>query len=196
MKLRVVGEFLLIYVLPVSLILAGALSFDYRFAYLTGVSLITMAFSVAKKTSFAALGLSTDGLKEGLRLNGLLCLIFALFLLLAYHGGLVGRKFVPQHLFFYMFYIFVSCPMQEFVYRSYFFVLLDKVSIVDSRVRICLNALAFSYLHAIYMDWLTIIFTFVIGALWAAIYQRTRNVYGLCLSHAVFGTITILAGLV
>ncbi|MGE4263487.1 MAG: CPBP family glutamic-type intramembrane protease [Desulfovibrio sp.] len=196
MNIRVLVEIFIIYYLPVSLILIGILDFGNRFVYLVLVGLLVIFISKLKRLSFFDLGLRPRSLKADLVLNALLSLIFILFFVSAYCLGLIGRKYVPQDVMFYIFYVFISCPLQEFLYRGYFFSLLNKANIIKSSHRIFLSALSFSYLHSIYLDFFTLVVTFAIGALWSYIYQKTNSIYGVCLSHIVFGTVTILAGLV
>jgi uncharacterized protein len=196
MRRIILFEIFLIYYLPILLILSGVLLFEYRFLYLVIICTATIGLSVKKCFSMKSLGLSTENLKKGLMLNGLLSLLFIIFFLVCYKLNMIGREYIPTQITFYVFYIFVSCPLQEFTYRSYFFRLLDEAKIENRIFRISFNAITFSFLHAIYQDWLTLLFTLIMGALWGYIYQSTKNVYGICLSHIVFGTITILAGLV
>jgi uncharacterized protein len=196
MKKRILSEIFFVYFLPVNLIVIGVLPFEYRFLYLVIICSFTIYLAYLKKFSIESLGLGKNNLKEGLLYNSYLSVIFVVFFFTCYKFGLIGREFVPDNMYFYLFYVFVSCPLQEFTYRSYFFRLLDELNIRAAIYRVIINAIVFGFLHVIYNDVLTVFFTFAMGLLWGAIYQKTRNVYGICLSHIVFGTISILAGLV
>jgi len=196
MIIRTIVEIFLIYFLPVILILYDILPFEYRFFYLVTICLTTILLSYTKGYSIQSLGLSRNNLYQGLRYNGIISIIFVFFFFICYWFGLIGREYIPDKLSFYIFYIFISCPLQEFTYRSYHFRLLDNLQITSPFARILFNSITFSFLHAIYRDILTLLFTLAIGILWALIYQKTRSTYGICLSHVIFGTISILAGLV
>ncbi|MDK9716249.1 MAG: CPBP family intramembrane metalloprotease [Sulfuritalea sp.] len=189
-------EFLAIYILPVVLILFGVLPFEYRFVYLVTICSGTIFLANAKNYSIESLGMSVKNIRLGIKYNLYLSLVFLIFFLICWQLGMIGREFIPQHIGFYLFYVFISCPLQEFTYRSYLFRLLDDFGVRKSIWRVLFNSFAFCFLHAIYEDSLTLVFTFAIGVVWASIYQRTRSVYGVCLSHIVFGTISIAAGLV
>ncbi|PHR22566.1 MAG: hypothetical protein COA36_17670 [Desulfotalea sp.] len=189
-------EIFCVYILPVILIFLGVLPFEYRFVYLVIICTVTIFFSRMKGYSSESLGLGVTSLSAGFRYNFYLSLIFVGFFFASWYFDLIGREYIPQSIFFYLFYVFISCPLQEFTYRSYFFRLLDDLKIKKPAIRITLNALAFCFLHAIYGDLLTLVFTLFIGLVWAFIYQKTKCVYGVCLSHIVFGTISIAAGLV
>ena len=51
-------------------------------------------------------------------------------------------------------------------------------------------------LAVVYKDWLAFLAPLVIGIAWGAIYRRYPNLWGVVVSHAILGLISIMIGLV
>ncbi len=196
MRFAVSLELVGIYCIPVILILLGVLPFQYRFVYLTLMGAFVGLLAYRRGYTLEELGLKGGNIRLDIALNGLLVLVFLSFFSVAYFAGMFGRKFIPESAFFYIFYVLISCPVQEFLYRSYFFALLQKSKCSEMHCVVLCSAIAFSFLHTIYHDVVTLVAVFAAGIAWAFIYAKTKSFYGVCMSHALFGTMTILAGLV
>ena len=54
----------------------------------------------------------------------------------------------------------------------------------------------YAFIHVIYGDPLILAATLAIGIAWGTIYLRYPNLWGVTLSHAVIGVVSILVGLV
>lgn len=102
------------------------------------------------------------------------------------------NKFVPSEtIYFYLFYIFISCPIQEFLYRSFYGYFDDgKYNIM------LLSSSMYAFVHIIYKDILTVILTFIIGLIWYNLYRKDKNLLGVSISHCIIGMITILLGII
>jgi membrane protease YdiL (CAAX protease family) len=96
---------------------------------------------------------------------------------------------------FYLFYVFISCPAQEFLYRGAATALLQRFWSNPWFVMIASSAL-FAFVHIIYRDLLTVALMFAIGLVWFVCYRRTKNLIGVILSHAVLGVVTIVSGFI
>lgn len=66
-----------------------------------------------------------------------------------------------ETIYFYLFYIFISCPIQEFLYRGVFGYF-DKL-ITNKYMFLILPSLMYSFVHIIYKDYLTCILTLSLG---------------------------------
>ncbi len=105
-------------------------------------------------------------------------------------------KFTPTESFaFYIFYIFISCPAQEFLYRGALEAVL-KTKNISSVYRMVITAVLYSFVHIIYKDLFTMIGTFLIGLLWYRSYCKTYNIWGVSLSHVILGIATIMTGVI
>lgn len=70
-----------------------------------------------------------------------------------------------ENLLFYIFYIFISCPIQEFLYRGIFRYF--EINLIKNRITvILLSSFCYSFVHIIYKDLLTCIITFIMGCIW------------------------------
>jgi hypothetical protein len=105
------------------------------------------------------------------------------------------RAFTPAHLAFYIFFVFVSAPAQEFLYRSFLFAELRAVSIPPKAI-IILSATLFAFMHIIYRDLVTVALTLVVGLIWAVVFNSTRKVGIVAFSHAALGVAAILSGVI
>ena len=104
-------------------------------------------------------------------------------------------KYNPNEtILFYIFYIFISCPIQEFLYRGVFgyFDMNSKYNYLW----LILSSLCYSFVHIIYKDILTCVLTFIIGIIWYILYKKDKNLCGVTISHMVLGVATIVLGII
>lgn len=105
-------------------------------------------------------------------------------------------RFQPSEtLSFYLFYIFISSPIQEFLYRGALTSILQQINFRKSSI-ILISSILYSLAHLGYKDFITCILTFLIGLLWHQKYLKTKNLTGVTISHAILGVITILIGII
>ena len=184
---------LAIYILLPMLILFNNYLYDIKFYLLTGVGLgiffLMKIFNISNKE----LGITKQNLWKSIKRNLILivlCVIFILILKLLH----VDKYNPNETLYFYIFYIFVSCPIQEFLYRGVFgyFDMNSKYNYLW----ILLSSLCYSYVHIIYKDILTCVLTFIIVIIWYMFYKKDKNLCGVTLSHMVLGVATIVLGII
>ena len=107
-----------------------------------------------------------------------------------------GNRFVPNETWgFYIFYIFISCPLQELLYRGILGVYL-KSNIKNEKCVGYITAILYSFTHIVYKDLLTILLTFIIGLIWYQEYKKTHNLLGVTISHIILGISTIFLGII
>ena len=105
-------------------------------------------------------------------------------------------RFQPSEtLSFYLFYIFISSPIQEFLYRGALTSILQQINFRKSSI-ILISSILYSLVHLGYKDLITCILTFLIGLLWHQKYLKTKNLAGVTISHAILGIITIFIGII
>ena len=184
------------YYLPVILILLGIVPFSFRFQMLLIVTALLAVYSAIHGNNLRSLGFRTDTLKISLLWNGALSALFVGILMFLYYKGLIREPSVPSWRFFYFFFIFISSPSQEFLYRSIHFAEMKEAGIKSPIAMIGISAITYCFLHAIYHDLITLIATLFMGIIWGTIYYRKPNFWGVALSHAVVGAIAIAVGLI
>lgn len=184
------------YYLPIYLVWSGVIPFAYRYHVLIGMTAIMAVYALVRRHSWRDLGFRRDTLPTSLAWNIGLSVILAAALLVLYFAGLIRQPTIPNWNLFFIFYIFVSSPAQEFLFRSMVFAEMRAAGIRSGLVQVLLSAVTFCSLHVIYHDALTLGVTLFIGLIWGFIYYRAPNFFGVTLSHAVLGVISIAVGLV
>jgi uncharacterized protein len=182
--------------LPTTLLWVNVIPYGYRFGVLAIITFLMIGYSIYRKFSLHELGFRKDTLNKSLILNGLLSLILLLFIGILYGFGLIRHPNVPNWDLFFVFYIFFSSPAQEFLFRSLVFAELLKSGIKHPVFLVVITSLNFAYLHIFYRDPLLFSLTLLLGFIWGIVYLKYPNFWGVALSHAVLGTVSILVGLI
>lgn len=142
------------------------------------------------------LGFRKDNFKASLLLNAFASLSLILLLFVSFKAGFIREPTVPGWWLFFAYYVFVSSPSQEFLFRSNLFAWMSRADIKRPAVQVIVSAATFSFMHIIYRDPLTLTAAFGAGLLWGWIYHKRPNFGGVAFSHAVVGAVSILVGLV
>lgn len=184
----------LIYITLPLLILSGILSFDNKFLYLTiGAVIVYIAMRILGFNN-QELGITTKGIRESIKkVIPITIILTILGLILIYFR--ISRFHPTETIWFYLFYLFISSPIQEFLYRGALTSIFRRMNLSDSRNWI-MSSLLYSFVHIIYRDFLTCLLTLAIGLIWYKKYEYNRSLIGVSLSHAVLGAITIFAGII
>lgn len=183
------------YILPVVLIYLGLIPFSWRFYVLILSAIAILAIARLYKFSAVELGFTQNRLGIALKAISLPTLASVL-LMSAYYatqGPLIDNSAYSWN--FYLFFVGVSAPVQEFLYRGFLFSLFFRANFA-SWLQILLSTLFYTLVHLIYQDILTLVFTLMVGLFWSYHYAKFRNLYSVILSHSLLGAIAILYGLV
>lgn len=176
------------------LILVRLIPWDMKFVALTaGAVLVYLAMRVLGFSN-RELGITTIRWQESLKSVALLTgsLIIAAALMAYFKGA----RFHPTETWaFYVFYVVISSPAQEFLYRGTLKAIFESWALPKC-VEYALAAILFGFVHVIYRDALTVSFMIVMGLVWYAIYSHTRNLIGVSVSHAILGVLTIATGII
>ena len=187
------SSILSIYIFLPILILFNNDLYDIKFYLLTGIGLGIFLLMKVFNISNKELGITKQNLWKSIKRNLILialCVIIILILKLLH----VDKYNPNETLYFYIFYIFISCPIQEFLYRGVFGYF--DINSKYNYLWIILSSLCYSFVHIIYKDVLTCVLTFIIGIIWYIIYKKDKNLCGVTLSHMILGVVTIVLGII
>jgi membrane protease YdiL (CAAX protease family) len=83
---------------------------------------------------------------------------------------------------------------QELVFRAF---LMHRYRPIfgEGRLAVAASAIAFSFMHVVYMNWPALLLTLPAGALLALTYRRTGSVAASTLEHALYGILVFTLGL-
>lgn len=179
-----------LYVIVPLLILIFPHLFKYKFYILVTFGILIYFWLRKNNISNEDLGITNRNITNSLISN--LPIIIISISIITLMKFLNINKFVPSEtIYFYLFYIFISCPIQEFLYRSFYgYFDDDKYNIM------LLSSSMYAFVHIIYKDILTVILTFIIGLIWYNLYRKDKNLLGVSISHCIIGMITILLGII
>lgn len=184
---------LLIYIIVPILILFNKYLYDIKFYLLTGIGIFIFLLIKLFKVKNNELGITKVNLFKSIKRNLILiaiCIIIVLILKLLHLD-----KYNPNEtLLFYIFYIFVSCPIQEFLYRGVFGYF--DINSKYNYIWIIISSLCYSFVHIIYKDILTCVLTFIVGIILYIFYKKDKNLCGVILTHMVLGIVTIVLGII
>ena len=129
-------------------------------------------------------------LKTVLPITIILIIAAGLFLLLG------KPRFSPtEGIGFYVFYVLISCPAQELLFRGILSRMLQELG-AHRVLELGVAAALFGYVHIIYGDMLTVVIMSIVGLFWYRAYQRSSNLIGVTMSHVVLGVMTIALGII
>lgn len=185
---------LFLYIILPIIICTSATLFRYKFLILTIIGVVVYIIFRTMSVSNEDLGITKKGVFNSIKNNMPIIIIAVLLAILIYVIGFT-RFYPTETIWFYLFYIFVSCPFQEFLYRGVFGYF-DKVLIKNSFLTTLLSSFCFSFVHIIYKDALTLLLTFIMGLIWYNIYNKDKNLLGVSLSHIIIGILSIMLGIV
>lgn len=152
--------------------------FNAKFYILTIVGILI--FCIMKLFKIPNNYITKDNLIISVKRNSLLIIIFTFAIIGAKLFSF--DKYIPNEtIIFYIFYIFISCSIQEFLCRGVFGYF-EKI-MNFKWLWIIVSSLFYSFVHIIYKDHLTCIFTFILGIILYQLYRIDYNLCGVVLSH-------------
>ncbi|MEM6399158.1 MAG: CPBP family intramembrane glutamic endopeptidase [Cyanobacteria bacterium P01_D01_bin.116] len=192
---KVVLIILFTYILPVLLVYLQLIPFTWRFYLLILAAAAILIINLLYRFSPLELGFTKKNLLSSLKAIalptlGCALLMFGYYLL---QGSRIDNS--DYSWTFYLFFVAISSPLQEFLYRGFLFNLFSTVKMRKWQ-QILLSAFLYSFVHLIYRDLPTLISTFAIGIFWGYHYIKYRNLHSIIISHSLLGAIAILVGLI
>jgi uncharacterized protein len=180
--------------LPVTLIWMGIIPFQYRFAVMFCILAVIASYVRLRKIRWSDLGFRRDTLKKSIIWNFGTSLLFLFLIYLLHDTGRMGKATIQFWPLFFIFYILILTPAQEFFFRSLLFAEMLNLRNKHRWSVIILSSLSFCFLHIIYQHPLMLLMTFFMGLIWSIIYFKYPNFWGVTLSHAMLGTAAFALG--
>ncbi|TLU83851.1 MAG: CPBP family intramembrane metalloprotease [Chlorobium sp.] len=177
------------------LIFSGLMPFAWRSYVLLSIAALFMYLAFHQGFTLEELGMKTGNIGKALRIQIPLVLFFLLLLSIAPTLGLASRRIMPAPLFF-IFYMLVSAPCQEFIYRGYIYALLRRCGIENKYAAVFFLVIPFVFVHIIYHDFMIMLFTIVAGVFLSVSYIKEMNFFAVSFSHALLGFFAIMAGVI
>ncbi len=189
-----IGLLLAFYMAMPVLILANVINFKYKFVVMVVFAVVSYFLLWLVGVKNEQLGITTNDLWQSIKVVLPITIVFVALALVFYKLG--WSRFEPtETLGFYVFYVFISSPVQEFLYRGMTTYFGQSFNLPVWAI-ILVSALLFSFVHVIYKDYTLVVATFFLGLVWHYLYLKTGNLAGVSLSHAVVGLLTIFLGLI
>lgn len=187
---------LVAYILPVVLLLLKVIPFSARFIVLLSLSVVLIAVALLRRRSWHELGFRRDTLRSSICVNLVFAIVVGTGLLLAHAFGAIRPPTINGWSNFYIFYVLISSPSQEFLFRSFVFAEMRRAGLLSAVPQVVISTVLFAFPHSIYRDSTTLLVATAMGIVWGLIYRRFPNWFGVALSHAVLGAISIAVGLI
>lgn len=184
---------LIVYTLLPILILLNKYLFTIKFYLLTIVGLLIYILMKLFGVSNKKLGICKKNAMKSIRRN-LILIIISIIIIIIFKILHIDKYNPNETILFYLFYIFISCPLQEFLYRGVFGYFESELN--NKYLWPLLSSFCYSFVHIIYKDALTCVLTFTIGIIWYLLYKKDNNLAGVSLSHIVLGILTIALGII
>ena len=163
---------------PLSILIFQQL-FKYKFYILVTFGILIYFWLRKNNISNEDLGITKRNIANSLISNLPIIIISVSIIILMKFLNI--NKFVPSEtIYFYLFYIFISCPIQEFLYRG-FYGYFDN----GKHSTMLISSSMYAFIHIIYKDILTIVLTFIIGLIWYNLYIKDKNLFGVSISIAL-----------
>ncbi len=184
---------LMVYTLLPILILLNKYLFTIKFYLLTIVGLLIYILMKLFGVSNKKLGICKKNTMKSIKRN-LILIIISIIIIIIFKILHIDKYNPTETISFYLFYIFISCPLQEFLYRGVFGYFESEFN--NKNLWILLSSFCYSFVHIIYKDTLTCVLTFIVGIIWYLLYKKDNNLAGVSLSHIVLGILTIALGII
>ena len=182
--------------IPVTLIWTGVIPFRYRFAVMFFILAVMVSYVWLRKLHWSDLGFRLDTLKRSLMWNLGTSFLFLVLLYLLHDAELIGTAAIRFWPLFFVIYILILTPAQEFFFRSLLFAEMGNCHYRRRWSIIALSSVSFCFLHIIYQQPIMLLASVFMGLIWSIIYYKYPNFWGVTLSHAMLGTAAFALGLI
>ena len=184
---------LTVYIIVPLLIFVNRDLYRIKFYILSCVGFLIFLLMKIFKVSNKELGITNINFLRSIKINMIL-IVLCLILIIIFKLFHMDKYNSNETLLFYVFYVFISCPIQEFLYRGVFGYF--DINYKSSYLWVIISSLCYSFVHIIYRDFFICLLTFIIGIIWYVFYKKDKNLCGVTLSHMVLGIVTIVLGII
>lgn len=185
-------EILSLYLLFPILFLIGILKFEDRFYYfgLLGIFLIIQSIRYRNQIRFQFKANLKSALGHGIKLS-----LFSIVLIYPFN---VMLNIQPFHnltsdylLFVFIFYPFVSAPLQEYFFRTYYYA---RFKGINRSLLFWYNIITFGLIHYMYGGILAVYFSVISGLIINLNYRKHQNDLAISGLHGIHGIVIFLLG--
>jgi membrane protease YdiL (CAAX protease family) len=184
------------YILPIFLLYRGYLPFYSFRIILFVVGIILIAYSIDKKIPKEKLGFRKDNLLLSLAYSGIISAVGLVILALLWGNGIISTNIPEISIWSYAFYVLISVPLQEFIFRSLMFYELDLFLPGNKLFAIVVSAIVYASAHLMFRDLRVFGVTLLIGLIWGWLYAKLPNFWGVAISHMILGAAAVAIGIV
>jgi membrane protease YdiL (CAAX protease family) len=177
-------------IVPTCLLFIGYIDFYYRFVVLTICGTLGLLVTWWWGARPEDIGFTRKSIERSISLG---LLVFIVVYCGLHIIGVANTKPLPSNKIFYVFYILISCPLQEVFFRGCVYYSLTENG-KSNIIYIIVSAMLYASVHIIYRDYVVVIGALLLGVGWAIIFARTRNIVGIIISHILVGVYTIQIG--
>lgn len=196
-NLRFGVMFVIFFVVPYAVMWVTKMPETYKYILITVIFMVSVGYSYFQQKKPKELGLRFDTLKKSMFWHGMLITAFTSIICFSYFNNLYRLSSEPDpSTASLVFYFFISCPVQEFLYRSFLFSEMERAKINNFWVQIFISGLAFSIFHIHREDIFTLAVTLFVGILWGIVYHKHPNFFSTALAHSTLGMVALLTKLV
>lgn len=185
----------LFYIIPILMLSFGYIPFESRHMVLFTMSLVLVAYAVSKRISARKLGFRVDNLKKALFVNLFSSVALVLIMFILWKFGILEVVNYEGSFTFLAFYILISVPLQEFIFRS-LMIYEIKLFTDNKYTLIGISSIMYSLAHVMYHSWQVIFVTLFVGIVWGLSYLKWSNFWGVALAHAIIGSVAVFIGIV
>lgn len=185
----------LFYLIPIVLLSLGYIPFEARHVILLIMGLVLVAYSIAKGVKPRKLGFRKDNLRSSLFWNFIISIGAVSLMYFLYRLNILTAVNYEGSIAFLIFYIFISVPIQEYIFRS---LMIYEIGIFTKNryALVGISTVMYSLSHAMYHSWQVIGVTLIMGIIWGFMYLKRPNFWGIALSHAIIGAAAVFIGIV
>lgn len=185
------------YLIPILMLYFGYLPFWSRHVVLALMGFVLTAYAIGRPIGHKELGFRTDNIKRAMIWNTAVTALAIVGVVIAWKTGFLKATYLGgETIWFYLFYVLISAPIQEFVFRSLMFYELNLLLNRSAWFKITFSAFIYSLAHVMYKDPAVLAITFGMGLVWGYIYLKKPNFWGVAISHAILGAVTIFFGFI
>lgn len=189
-------EFIVIFLLGPLVIALGLFSQEMIFPILWLVFAYTLIVLMDKGVPFFYFKVNRRELMIVLKRFLFLFPLIALFSLAVYPDRLFdfARRETVLWAVVIVLYPLISVVVQEVVFRHFFYYRYRHL-FRNRKLFILANAAVFSYAHIVFLNPVSVLFTFLGGIIFAHTYLRSRSLLLVCIEHSLYGDMLFTIGL-
>ncbi len=190
------GIMFLYILIPLSIFL-GWIPYEMRYYAMTFLLMAISLYAISESFDKKNLGFRWDNFKKAFFLHAIISLpLIISSVILVRIFETVRTLEAPESLGFYIMYLTISGPVQEWLYRAVPFAAIKKHTQWNKNIQILVLSFNFAWLHIIYHDWIIYLASLIMGTIWTIIYTRYPNYGAIAIVHALVGFIAIWFGII